>query len=199
MGTPDIKITIQTLGRFGISIAGKPVAAVWPNEMIKVFFCSLLSPLDLYFTWDRICRAMLDVPATRSSRHRLDETIIRPLNSFLIMELGFNPLVPGKDGIRIDQKNIHVDAHEFYATVLEGIKLLSDADNSAALEKFSKADTLYTGSYLPDIKGKIIENARHDLDSLYLTAVMEGVWQARSVRTAQTSQFFPTLTRKAAY
>ncbi|MDD2899298.1 MAG: bacterial transcriptional activator domain-containing protein [Desulfuromonadaceae bacterium] len=191
MVTPDIKIHIQTLGRFSISIAGNPVATEWPNEMVKVFFCSLLSPLDLYFTWDRVCRSMLSVPVSRASRHRLDELIIRPLINFLVKEIGFNPLVAVKEGIHIDQKHIHVDAHEFYATVLEGIKLLSEADNAAALEKFGRADALYTGSYLPGIMGKIIENARHDLDSLYLTAVMEGVWQARSTRQANTPLFHP--------
>jgi hypothetical protein len=186
MGTPDIRIRIQTLGRFSISVDGMPVATEWPNEMIKVFFCSLLSPLDLYFTWDRICRSMLGVPVTRASRHRLDELIIRPLIDFLIKEIGFNPLVAGKEGVFIDQKHINVDAHEFYETVLEGIKLQSGADTTAALAMFSRADALYTGTYLPDFAGKIIENARHDLESLYQTAVMEGVWQARSVRPVKT-------------
>lgn len=185
MGTPDIRIRIQTLGRFCISVDGKPVATEWPNEMIKVFFCSLLSPLDLYFTWDRICRSMLSVPVTRANRQTLNESIIHPLIDFLIKEIGFNPLVAGKEGVFIDQKHIHVDAHEFFGTVLEGIKLQSGTDSTAALAMFSRADALYTGTYLPDISGKIIENARHDLDSLYQTAVMEGVWRARSIRPAK--------------
>jgi hypothetical protein len=180
MDKPDTPLEIQTLGRFSICKEGKPVAAAWPDETLKVFFCSLLSPLDLYFTWDRICRSMWDMPETRPSRHRLDEKVIRPLGMFLVKELGFNPLVAGPEGIRIDLKRIHVDAREFYSTVLEGLQLSSLADHSAALEKFTTANILYTGSYLPGMPGKIIENARHDLEAMYRTAVMEAMPQSHN-------------------
>lgn len=175
MDTPGTTLEIRTLGRFGIYVDGKHVATDWPDDTLKVFFCSLLSPLDLYFTWDRVCRSMWDVPVTRLIRHRLDKMIIRPLGEFLINELGFNPLIEGPEGIRIDLLHIHVDAREFYSTVLEGLRLSSLADHAAALEKFNQADALYTGSYLPGVPGKIIENARHDLEALYRTAVMDSI------------------------
>ncbi len=175
MDKPDTALKIRTLGHFSISINGKAVATDWPDETLKLFFCSLLSPLDLCFTWDRVCRSLWDVPVTRSSRHRLDEMIIRPLCRFLNKELGFNPLLTGPESIRIDQQRIHIDALEFYSTVLEGLRLSSLANHTAALEKINRADALYTGIYLPGMPGKIIENARHDLESLYRTAVIDSV------------------------
>ncbi|HXE95689.1 MAG TPA: hypothetical protein VN642_04755 [Dongiaceae bacterium] len=164
---PGNTLEIQTLGRFSIHADGKPVAAVWPDEPVKVLFCSLLSPLDLYFTWDRICRSLLDVPETRTSRSQLEETIIQPLNGFLVKELGFNPLVAEHDGIRIDQQGINVDAHEFHSSIIEGLRLLSFGNHAAALDKFVCADSLYAGAYLPGISGKIITNTRKELESLY--------------------------------
>jgi len=172
MNIPETTLEIQTLGRFKISICGKTVATDWPNEMLKVLFCSLLSPLDLNFTWDRISRSMLNVPATQTSRRKIKELYIRHLNSFLINEFGFSPLVVGPEGIRIDHKGIHEDALEFYNTVLEGHRLLSISDHSAAFEKLNKANALYTGCYLPGIPGKIITNTRIELETLYRTAVM---------------------------
>ena len=177
---PDTILEILTLGRFSISVDGKPVATDWPDETIKVFFCSLLSPLDLSFTWDRICRSMWGEPATRTSRRRLEEIFIRPLNSFLLKELGFNPLIAGPEGIRIKQQGIYVDALEFYSTVVEGLRLLSLGNHAAALEKFSRANSLYAGCYLPGMPGKIIANTRNDLESMYRTAVVNGIRQARS-------------------
>lgn len=187
MNTPDTTLEVRTLGQFSITADGTSVLTDWPDETVKVFFCSLLSPLDLYFTWDRICRSMWGVPATQATIRRLEEIAIRPLNSFLIKGLGFNPLIAGNDGIRINHERIHVDALEFYGTVLEGIRLLPSADNDAALEKFSKADSLYTGSYLPGIPGKITANTRNELDSLYRTVVMDGVRQA-FVRNAKMTR-----------
>jgi|SRR6185369_520411 len=172
MNIPDATLEIQTLGRFRISVNGETVATGWPDETLKLFFCSLLSPLDLYLTWDRICRSLWDVPETRTDRHRIDGEIIRPLNNYLIKEFGFTPLVTGTDGIRIDRKGIHVDAMEFYSTVLEGLRELSLNNQAAAIKKFKKADLLYTGTYLPGMPGKIITNTRNELGSLYRTVVM---------------------------
>ncbi|HEY5521986.1 MAG TPA: hypothetical protein VIK21_02265 [Desulfuromonadaceae bacterium] len=187
MNIPTTTLEIRTLGSFSICADGKPVATDWPDETVKVLFCSLLSPLDLYFTWDRICRSMFGEPATKTSRSRLEDICIRPLNSFLIKELGFNPLIAGPEGIKIDLQGIHVDAREFYSTVLEGLRLLSLTNNAAAFEKFSRANSLYAGIYLPGIPGKIIENTRNDLESLYQTAVKEGM------REVQKTKFFPAL------
>lgn len=175
MNIPVTTLKILTLGRFSISLQGKAVATDWPEEALKVFFCSLLSPLDLYFTWDRICRALLGVPETRTSRRQLEENFIRPLNSFLLRELGFNPLIAGLDIIRIDQKRIHVDALDFHSTALEGLRLLALGNHDAALEKLSWAQSLYIGTYLPGMSGKIIESTRNDLESFYQTAVIEGI------------------------
>jgi hypothetical protein len=175
MNIPDTPLEIRTLGRFSISVDGKTVATVWPDETIKEFFCSLLSPLDLYASWDRICRSILGVPETRAGRRQLEEVYVHPLNSFLIKELGFNPLITGREGIRIDQQLIQVDAFEFYNTVLEGLRLLSLTSHAAASEKFGRARSLYAGSYLPGMPGKIIASTRKELDSLYQTAVMGSI------------------------
>lgn len=183
MDIPGTTLEIQTLGRFKISVDGKTVAADWPNESVKILFCSLLSPLDIYFTWDRVCRSILGEPVTSGNRSRLEELVIRPLDSFLIKETGFKPLIADKDSIRLNYQGIHVDAHEFYSTVIDGLRMLSDSNNTAALEKFKKADSLYTGSYLPGISGNIIENTRHELEALYRTAVMDSMPVVRKSRS----------------
>jgi hypothetical protein len=172
MDIPDSMLEIQTLGSFSISVDGKAVATCWPDETVKELFCSLLSPLDLYFTWDRVCRSMLGVPETPTSRRRLEELCIRPLNSFLVEELGFNPLISGSEHIRIDQQRMQVDAFEFHSTAIEGLRLVSLGNHAAALEKLSRANSIHAGVYLPDIPGKIISNTRKDIESLYQTAVM---------------------------
>jgi hypothetical protein len=179
MNIPDTPLEIRTLGRFSISADGKPVATVWPDETIKLFFCSLLSPLDLYSSWDRICRSIWGAPETRAGRRQLEDVYVRPLNSFLIKELGFNPLIAGHEGIRIDHRRIHVDAFEFYNTVLEGLKLLSLTSDAAAFEKFGMSKSLYAGSYLPGMPGKIIASTRKELESLYRTAVMGSIPHTR--------------------
>jgi hypothetical protein len=117
---------------------------------------------------------MWGIPVTRTCRRRLEEIAIRPLNSFLLKEFGFNPLISGSEGIKIDNHGIYIDAHEFYSTVLDGLRLSSEADNAGALEKFSRANSLYSGNYLPGIPGKIIENTRHDLESLSKISIAEG-------------------------
>jgi hypothetical protein len=175
MGKPDTTLEIQTLGRFSVSVAGKAVATEWPDETMKVLFCSLLSPLDLYFTWDRICRSMLGVPATPASRRLMEETFIRPLKSHLTREFGFNPLIANQDGIRIEQQRIQLDATEFHGGVVEGVRLLSLGNRAAAHEKFNRAVSLYSGSYLPGIQGKIITSTRNELVSLYQIARMNSV------------------------
>jgi hypothetical protein len=180
MNIPDTMPEILTFGRFSISVAGKLVAMKWPDEEIKVLFCSLLSPLDLFFTWDRISRSMFGEPVTRINRRRLEEIYIRPLKTFLTRELGFNPLIADLEGIRINQRIIHVDALEFYSEFLDGLRLLSSENDDAARDKFSRADTIYNGRYLPGIEGKIIEHTRNDLESLYRSAVMADVRHART-------------------
>lgn len=177
-------LEIRTFGSLRVSVEGSPVATEWPDELQKVLFCSLLSPLDLYFTWDRICRSMWGIPASRASRKLLEEAIIRPLDSFLTKELGFTPITYGSEGICINRAGIHLDALEFYSTTLEGLRLASRADHPAAAEKFSKARQLYVGCYLPGMPGKIIENTRHDLESLYRTAITEDTHQISSAPNA---------------
>lgn len=168
-----MRLEILTLGCFRIAMNGKPVATCWPDETLKACFCSLLSPLDLYFSWDRICRSMLEAPDTQQSRRQLEEDIIRPLKSFLITELGFNPLLTGEEYISIDQRCIKVDAYEFQKSAVEGLMLLSHGDYAAALKKLGSAKALYLGSYLPGMQGKIITNTRNELESLYQKAVHE--------------------------
>ncbi len=165
-------LEIRTLGRFNITVDGKSVAAEWPDETSKNIFCSLLSPLDLFITWDRICRSTWEVPVTRTNRRRLEEIILRPLNSFLNRELGFNPLIIGDDGIKFNHDNVYLDALEFNKSVVEGLRELSLGNFAAAVEKINRANSLYAGCYLPGMSGKIITNTRKDLDSLFRTAVM---------------------------
>ena len=172
MSIPETTVEIRTLGSFSISVEGKPVAAEWPDEMLKLFFCSLLSPLDIFFTWDRICRAMLGEAESLTSRLRLKEVYIRPLGIFMIKEIGFNPLIAGYENIRIDQQRIHVDALEFHRAVIEGLRQISLGDKSAALSQINMANSLYVGSYLPGMSGKIIENTRCELESLYQAMIM---------------------------
>ena len=182
MKKTDTTFEIQTLGSFSITVLGRPVATDWPDETMRALFCSLLSPLNRYFTWDRICRSTWGVPATQTSRSRLEKILSGPLNGFLIDELGFNPLITGPEGIKIDYQHIQVDAFEFHSTAVEGLKLLSRGDQSAAFEKLSKAKSLYKGSYLPDIKSQIIANTRSGLDSLYRSAVIEAMPLTRNFR-----------------
>jgi hypothetical protein len=174
MKTIDTMLEIQTLGHFSISVAGKNVATDWPDETVKLFFCSLLSPMVSNFTWDRICRTMWGVAVTRNSRLRLEEAFVRPMISFMIKELGFNPIISGDDGIRINLHNIHMDAFEFHSSVVEGLRLLLLGNQAAAVEKFSSANSLYVGSFLPGMPGKIIANTRNDLASLYRTNCSHG-------------------------
>jgi len=174
---PAAKFEIKTLGCFSIALDNIPVATYWPDEMEKSLFCSLLSPLDLYFTWDRLSRAILGEPETQDSRRHLEENIIRPLKSFLINELGFNPLITGDENIRIDQQRVNVDAFEFYTSAVEGLKLLSYGNHIAALQKLRRARSLYTGCYLPGIEGKIIGNTRDYLESLYQKVLTESAKQ----------------------
>ncbi len=174
MMLPDTTLDILTLGRFSIRVDGACVETVWPNETVKLFFCSLLSPLDLYITWDRIYRSLWDVPVTPVSRDRLEQSCIEPLKVFMIKEFGFSPLITTHDGIRIDQQRIHLDALEFHGTVMEGLRLSALDNHAAALEKFNRAKTLYVGDYLPGLPGKIITNTRTELESLYRTNCNHG-------------------------
>jgi hypothetical protein len=179
MSAPASKLEILTLGSFSISVDGKAVVLDWPNETIKELFCSLLSPLDLYISWDRICRSMWDIPVTSDGDLGMEEIFVRPLRSFLIKEFGFDPLITGDDGVRFDQGPITLDALEFHSAAVGGLRLLSLDDRAAAREKLSRAKALYAGSYLPGISGKIIADTRNKLESLYLTAVIDAMPQTR--------------------
>lgn len=179
MNKPVYALEIQTLGCFSLSAEGRTESINWPDEQIKIIFCSLLSPLDLYFTWDRLCRSFLDVAETRSSRRQLEEVFIRPLNRFLIKVLGFNPLVVRPEGIRIDSQGIHIDVFAFHHAVIDGLNLISLGNPDGAREKFTTANALYAGSYLPGMPGKIIEHTRIELEALYQNTVKDGVWQTR--------------------
>jgi hypothetical protein len=179
MNAPDSKLEILTLGSFSISVDGKAVVLDWPSETIKELFCSLLSPLDLYVSWDRICRSMWNIPATTDSDLGMEEIFVRPLRSFLVKEFGFDPLITGDDGVRFDQGRITLDALEFHSAAVGGLRQLSLDDRAAARVKLSRAKALYVGSYLPGISGKIIADTRNQLESLYLTAVIDAMPQTR--------------------
>jgi hypothetical protein len=171
MKTQVATLDIRTLGTFQIAVNGKQVAEEWPNEALKVLFCSLLSPLDLSFSWDRICRALWGMPATRTGRRKLDENYVKPLNSFLVNELGFSPLISDREGVRIDQQCLNLDAIDFHNAVVDGLKQFSLGNNHTALEKIHKARLLYVGCFLPGIPGKIVASTRNELESMYRTVV----------------------------
>ena len=88
----------------------------------------------------------------------------------MIKELGFTPLIASDKGIRINHSRINLDAFNFNCTVLDGLKLLSLGSQQAAFAKFDLAKTLYSGSYLPGMPGKIIANTRKELESIYRIA-----------------------------
>jgi hypothetical protein len=112
-------------------------------------------------------------------RQQLEEILIQPVSSFLMKELGFNPVIIGDEGIKIDQRSVHIDSFEFHSAALEGLRLLSLNSHAAAFEKFSRAKSFYLGSYLPGMTGKIISNTRNELESLYLTAILDAMPQTR--------------------
>jgi hypothetical protein len=100
MELSDSKVEIKTLGRFSILFDGIPVVTSWPNNTLIVLFCSLLSALDLFISWDRVCRSMLSVLEIPINKPCREEISIQPLNNFLSKELGFNPLITVNEGIR---------------------------------------------------------------------------------------------------
>jgi hypothetical protein len=178
MNIPVTAVEVITLGRFSISVEGKTVATNWPDDELKVLFCCLLSPLDLIFTWDRIGRSLWGDSVTES-RRKLEERLVGPLTSFLIKELGFSPLIVEDEGIKIDQNSLYNDAVVFQNAAVEGLRLMSQGSHAAAFDAFSRAKSLYAGVYLPGITGNIIAATRNELESLYLTAVLDAMPQTR--------------------
>jgi hypothetical protein len=182
MNNSGTTLKIQTFGCFNFSMNGIPIETSWPNETVKELFCSLLSPLDLYMSWDRICRAILGETETRSGRRKINENVIKPLDCFLVKLLGFNPLIAEHEGIRIDQLRIDVDVFEFHSAIVDGLRLLTVGNHGVAQEKFDRANVLYAGSYLPGIRGKIIDNTRNDLESLRQTICIDAMPFSRKAR-----------------
>ena len=175
MNISEHTVKIQTLGGLSLSVSGDPVTLHWPDETMKSLFCSVLSPLDLYYSWDRICRSLFGVAETQATRRQLKQTTIQSLNTLLIRQLGFTPLIHGAEGIRIDRNRVSIDACEFYSTALGGLQQLSRLNRMEACDLFTRAAVLYTGSYLPGMEGKIISNTRKDLESLYRTVLLAAV------------------------
>jgi two-component SAPR family response regulator len=186
-----------------MTVGGIPVASDWPDETVKMLFCSLLSPQDRYVSWDRICHSMWGEPVTQVSRQHLEDIFFQPLKRFLITALGFNPLITGHEGIRVDHQRTRVDAFEFYTAATEGLRLVSCGSHAAAFEKFTRAKSLYNGIYLPGFTGKIITSTRNDLEALYLSAILDAMpltrnsWSSERNRNAvmalQTRRPFQTL------
>ena len=197
MEQPDIILEIQTLGRLSISVNGIPLAVHWPDKNIKTFFCSLLSPLDLYFAWDRICRSILGEAETRKSRRTLEKTIVRPLDTFLMKEFGFKLLIEDNEGIRIDRRLIHLDVIDFYSSVMEGLRQLSHGNHIAAHDSFNKAKSLYSGCYLPEEPGKIIANTRKELESIFSTVIV-GRTRTNPIPLSRAARYVPEIIRWAA-
>jgi hypothetical protein len=111
------------------------------------------------------------------NRQQLEENIIRPLKKFLIMELGFNPLLTGEEYISIDRRRAQVDVFEFHSSAVEGLRQLSQGNHAAAQQNLARAKALYAGSYLPGVPGKIIANTRIELESLHQKVILESARQ----------------------
>jgi hypothetical protein len=75
-----------------------------------------------------------------------------------------------------------VDANEFYRSAVEGLRHFSLDNHAEALKKVNRAHSIYTGSYLPGIPGKINTDTRNELKSLYLTAVKDTMLLIHSSR-----------------
>jgi hypothetical protein len=171
MKRSDPVVTITTLGRFCIHVNGKQVATEWPDEEAKIIFCSLLSPPVQFLDWGRLCRCLSGISAAPTDRQRVEEGSLRRLASFLTRELGFNPLITAEEGVRIDQRRIHLDARFFHDTVVEGFRHLLYGNEAAARDRFIKAYAIYGGEFLPGIGGNIVHKTRSELDDLFQEAV----------------------------
>jgi hypothetical protein len=114
-------------------------------------------------------------PETHFNRIRLEEGLIRQLKSFLIKELGFDPIFSDPEGIRIDCQRLHVDAVDFYRSARQGLKLMTHSKHEAAFELFSRANTLYVGRYLPGFYGNAFVSARNTLEALYQTVIKDTI------------------------
>jgi len=113
MKTTNTALEIRVLGQFSLVHSGRALATSWPGPYGRYIFCSLLSPLGEPVTWDRLCRSLWDVPATRESKERI-VAIIKQLNAFFQSECGIRPIVEHMDCITYDSTTTYLDAKDFF-------------------------------------------------------------------------------------
>lgn len=159
-------LSVRTLGDFTITRDRKTVNVTWPDNAIKILFCSLLSPLDVSISRDRLCKALWNIPASAAGIGRLTSALGQ-LHDVMVRTFGFNPIVFQDDGITLDYGKIYVDARDFHDTAISGFRNFAGGETAAASRLFQAASMLYRGEFLPGMTGRIISATRSDLEDQY--------------------------------
>lgn len=161
------ELHVRSLGGLALSQRGVAVTAPWPDKITKELFCSLLSPLDICITFDRLSRSLLGAPLTARTSERL-EMAIDSLIRFTSEEMGVSdPLLVTPDAVGFKGDSICIDAHQFFETALKGLSNLSKGEKGAALQHVCKAMDLYEGDFLPGMNSRIIVDTREELAGLH--------------------------------
>jgi len=198
MNTPIRLLDVRTLGGFSLKFGEREITPQWPNDISKVLFCTLLSPLDEYTTMERLCRSLWDLPATRNPGRRI-AAMLEHLSCFLTDLTGINPLIVNEDRVGIDYRYVRVDAAQFYTHANDGTRQLMLGNRRAALVNFHQADRLYRGQFLPGMHNRVISSTREELEETYQVVVARRAASgARLLRSAGARQVDELLTMMAA-
>jgi len=181
MNLPINTLEIRTLGGFSLMVGKKAITATWPDEISKVLFCTLLSPLDESITMERLCRSLWDLPASRTPKKRIAAKIDH-LTDIFVAETGINPFFMIGDRVGINSSHVSVDAHEFYRVTAEGFRLKLFGNCQAALIKLQEADLLYRGLFMPEMFNQVISSTREDLDEMHRMVVKQTMPNAHPPR-----------------
>jgi hypothetical protein len=160
------KLEIQTLGVISIKSGERLILAEWPDDLSKMLFCTLISPLEETITMEQLCSLLLNMPATQTPRRRIAAKIDNLIEMFEA-ETGINPFLIENDQVGIDYLHVHVDAYEFYQYVQKGFRLTSNGDRHHALSNLQKADLLYYGKFLPGMFNSAINKTREELEKIH--------------------------------
>jgi DNA-binding SARP family transcriptional activator len=159
-------LSVRTLGDFTITRDRKTVNVTWPDNAIKILFCSLLSPLDVSISRDRLCKALWNIPASAAGIGRLTSALGQ-LHDVMARTFGFSPIIVQDDGITLDYGKVYVDARDFHDTAISGFRNFAGGEIAAASHLFRTASMLYRGEFLPGMTGRIISATRNDLEDQY--------------------------------
>ena len=162
------ELHVRTLGGLALSKRGVAVTAPWPDTITKELFFSLLSPLDVGITFDRLSRSLLGAALTARTRERL-EMALDSLIRFSREEMGVcAPLVVTPDAVGFKEDFICIDAHQFFEAALNGLSNLSKGEKTSAFHYVCNAMNLYEGEFLPGMNSRIITNTREELAGLHM-------------------------------